>query len=166
MIATPSSGEQAGDVQGEIEWLDPEGVSAAEEERLELGSSSPVSTWLARASLWPSRRPRPGRIALVPIALLAALTLGPSGPGATHADHRPVKGGSVIWTCRSVEPPAADALPAARNLPGSLLAEQMPRWPHGPGMCPEPGDTWRLGGITGADHDRFAGESSPGGRRT
>lgn len=150
-------------MQGEVEWLDPESEAAAGEETLNLGSRSVASSWLARATLWPSGRTWPGRIALAPLALLATLTLGPSGPASMSAGDEPTMWGPTIWTCIATDPPAADAAPAARNLRGSLIAEQMQRAPHGPSVCPASGATW---GITRTAHDRLASEPAPGGRRT
>lgn len=154
-------------MQGELEWLDPDGAAAAEEETLDVGSRWSASSWLARATLWPLRRHSAGRIALAPLALLAVLTLGPSGPGSTSAVHGTVQRPPLIWPCIYTESPDADDAPAARNLRGSLIAEQMQRAPHGTGACPAPGRiTPGMNGLNGAARDRFVSAAMPGGRRT
>jgi hypothetical protein len=119
-------------VYGEIEWLDPDGCPEAPEETLDLGSGWPAWSWLARATHWPVWRARPGRIVLAPAALVSVLTFGPSSPGLPNAGDGAITHRPLTLICTTTEPAAADAAPAARNLRGSLLGEQVQR-PHGPG---------------------------------
>jgi len=115
----------------EIEWVEPEGEPAGGDDTLDVGREWSATAWLARVMRWPSRPPGFGRVALAPVALVAALTFGPSGPGPVSASGRTVPHGPMTWTCTLSQPAAADAAPAARNLPGSLLAEQVQRRPNG-----------------------------------
>ncbi|HZC71635.1 MAG TPA: hypothetical protein VE442_13150 [Jatrophihabitans sp.] len=115
---------------GEIEWLDSGGCSAANEETLDVGGKWPAAAWLARVTHWPWWQPTFRPIALAPVAVVAVLTFGPSSPGSTDAGH----GVTTYRICMISEPAAADTAPAARNLPGSLLAEQVQHLPRG-GLC-------------------------------
>lgn len=118
----------------EIEWIDPKGEPAGADDTLDLGREWPAAAWLSRTLRWPARPPGFGRIALAPVTLVALLTFGPSGPGPMIAGGRTVPygpHGPVTWTCTLTGSAAADTAADARNLRGSLLAEQVQFRPNG-----------------------------------
>jgi hypothetical protein len=132
-VCRPGRDGQAGCVHGEIEWLEADGVAAAEDETLDLGRAWSASSRVARAIHWPLPRPRPGRVTLAPLALVVVLTFGPFGPGSTNTGDGAVTHEPLTWTCTASKPAAtADAALAAHNLRGSLLIEQVQRPPHHP----------------------------------
>jgi hypothetical protein len=81
-----------------VEWQLPTGPVVADEELVEAGAEWRAPAWLRRATAWRQRLPRLGRLAAVPIGLVAVLAFAPEA-GLPRQAAPAVVGPVLQWRC-------------------------------------------------------------------